>query len=104
MQKGTAGTAKPRNGGDPLRSPTTPGRGRQGGQVWEDRRLYHPVREIATGAAKHRQPMLPATGVERPAQRLLPEAAAGNFRQSFLQLLPGPPRDSKPGAQVQALR
>lgn len=56
------------------------------------------------GAAKHPQPVLAATGVERPAQRLLPAAAAGNFKQSFLLLLPQPPRDPEPREQVQALR
>lgn len=56
------------------------------------------------GAAKQPQPMLAATGVERPAQRLLPAAAAGNFKQSFLPLLPQPPRDPEPREQVQALR
>lgn len=48
------------------------------------------------GATKHPQPVLAATGVERPAQRLLPAAAAGNFKQSFLLLLPQPPRDPEP--------
>lgn len=41
VQKGTAGSAKPRNGRDLLRSPTAQGRGRQGGQVWGGRGLHH---------------------------------------------------------------
>lgn len=89
---------KPCNRGDPLRSPTALGRGPQGGQVSGERPLYHRVREISPGTTKLPQPMPTATGVERPAQRLLPAAAAGNFRQSFLPLLPGPPRDSEPAS------
>lgn len=59
--------------------------------------------KIAAGSAEHRQPAPAATAVERPAQRLLPAATAGNFRQSFLPFLPRPPKNTEPHAQVQAL-
>lgn len=59
--------------------------------------------KIAAGSAEHWQPKPAATGVERPAQRLLQAATAGNFRQSFLPFLPRPPRNTEPHAQVQAL-
>lgn len=59
--------------------------------------------EVAAGTTEHWQPTPAATGVERPAQRLLPAARAGNFRQSFLPFLPRPPRNTEPHAQVQAL-
>lgn len=52
--------------------------------------------KIVTGSAEHCQPKPTATGVGRPAQRLLPAATAGNFRQSFLPSCPGRPRTRIP--------
>lgn len=96
MQKGNAGTAKPRNGGDQLRSPSEAGGGSREGGFREVASYTSRFGRSPRGAAEHPQPLPAATGVERPEQRLLPVAAAGNFRQSFLPFLPRPPMYSSP--------
>lgn len=52
--------------------------------------------KLAASSAVHWQSTAAASRVERPAQRLLPAATAGNFRQSFLPFLPRPPKNTEP--------